>query len=175
MVVNLIANVLSNTFFLVNKPFKAFWYPKVIVLSKGWCKMFVLKLSGIKIYIVAVCYQVDHKTPHESTWTPVLWALKLIQRAREEGKVLHSSFCNRDINIQRSNEINLPLQFCKNGLIFMIGQLRLVWLTNRKIGRKHVNQLINRQLLLIRLFTDFLPVFLLVNYHSYKIVGVIWS
>lgn len=29
----------------------------------------------------------DAKTPHESTWTPILWAVKLIQRARTEGKI----------------------------------------------------------------------------------------
>ena len=29
----------------------------------------------------------DDRTPHEATWTPMLWALKLIQRARSEGKI----------------------------------------------------------------------------------------
>ena len=29
----------------------------------------------------------DIRTPHESTWMPVLWALKLIERARTEGKI----------------------------------------------------------------------------------------
>ncbi len=32
--------------------------------------------------------QIDERTPHESTWTPLLWALKLIQRARTEGKIV---------------------------------------------------------------------------------------
>ena len=27
------------------------------------------------------------RTPHESTWTPMLWALKLLERARTEGKI----------------------------------------------------------------------------------------
>ena len=31
--------------------------------------------------------RVDDKTPHESTWTPLLWAVKLIQKARAEGQV----------------------------------------------------------------------------------------
>ncbi len=31
--------------------------------------------------------KVDARTPHESTWTPILWALKLLQRARTEGKI----------------------------------------------------------------------------------------
>ena len=30
----------------------------------------------------------DIKTPHESTWTPMLWALKLLERARTEGKIM---------------------------------------------------------------------------------------
>ena len=29
----------------------------------------------------------DLRTPHESTWTPMLWALKLLERARTEGKI----------------------------------------------------------------------------------------
>ena len=29
----------------------------------------------------------DEKTPHESTWTPILWAMKLLTRARTEGKI----------------------------------------------------------------------------------------
>ena len=29
----------------------------------------------------------EMKTPHESTWTPMLWALKLLERARSEGKI----------------------------------------------------------------------------------------
>ena len=31
----------------------------------------------------------DLRTPHETaTWTPVLWALKLLERARTEGKIV---------------------------------------------------------------------------------------
>ena len=29
----------------------------------------------------------DEKTPHETTWTPILWAMKLLTRAKTEGKV----------------------------------------------------------------------------------------
>ena len=29
----------------------------------------------------------ESETPHEATWTPVLWALKLLERARSEGKI----------------------------------------------------------------------------------------
>ena len=29
----------------------------------------------------------EQHSPHESTWTPVLWALKLLERARTEGKI----------------------------------------------------------------------------------------
>jgi len=31
--------------------------------------------------------KVDGKTPHESTWTPLLWSLKLLQKARDNGKI----------------------------------------------------------------------------------------
>ena len=30
---------------------------------------------------------IDRQTPHESTWVPLLWAMKLIAKARKEGKV----------------------------------------------------------------------------------------
>ena len=29
----------------------------------------------------------DDTTPHETTWTPILWATKLLTRARSEGKI----------------------------------------------------------------------------------------
>ena len=29
----------------------------------------------------------DPRTPHEATWAPILWALKLLSRARQEGKI----------------------------------------------------------------------------------------
>ena len=29
----------------------------------------------------------ERLTPHESTWTPILWSLKLLERARTEGKL----------------------------------------------------------------------------------------
>ena len=32
--------------------------------------------------------KVDKKTPHQSSWTPILWALKLIQKARAQGQVV---------------------------------------------------------------------------------------
>ena len=32
--------------------------------------------------------KVDKMTPHESTWIPILWALKLLERARTEKKIL---------------------------------------------------------------------------------------
>ena len=31
--------------------------------------------------------KIDRKTPHESTWTPLLWATKLLTQARNEGKI----------------------------------------------------------------------------------------
>ncbi len=32
----------------------------------------------------------DNKTPHESTWVPILWAMKLLTRARSEGLLARS-------------------------------------------------------------------------------------
>ena len=29
----------------------------------------------------------ESETPHEATWTPILWALKLLERARSENKI----------------------------------------------------------------------------------------
>ena len=29
----------------------------------------------------------EAQTPHEATWTPILWALKLLERARTDGKI----------------------------------------------------------------------------------------
>lgn len=66
---------------------------------------------------------IDDKTPHESTWTPVLWALKLIQKARSENKIqieppvyasLVSSFdyleqCNR--TLLNYGWVNFPLAY----------------------------------------------------------------
>ena len=31
--------------------------------------------------------KVDEKTPHESSWTPILWAIKLLTKANAEGKI----------------------------------------------------------------------------------------
>ena len=33
----------------------------------------------------------DKITPHETTWTPLLWAMKLLTRARLEGKLVPAS------------------------------------------------------------------------------------
>ena len=30
---------------------------------------------------------VGNKTPHDSTWTPILWAMKVLSKARQEGKI----------------------------------------------------------------------------------------
>ena len=51
---------------------------------------------------------------------------------------------NRGIKTKRTIKTKLPLQFCINGLTIIIGPLRLVQLTKRKTGRKHVNKLISR-------------------------------
>ena len=40
----------------------------------------------------------DEKTPHESTWTPILWAMKLLVRARLEGKIQVDLFTSYNIS-----------------------------------------------------------------------------
>ena len=67
--------------------------------------------------------KVDDKTPHESTWVPLLWAMKLITRAKEEKRItiaepvfanLQSSFteiedCNR--KLLSYGWVNFPLAY----------------------------------------------------------------
>ena len=67
--------------------------------------------------------KVDTKTPHEATWTPILWALKLIQRARSEGKVtieppVYANLVSSFEYIEQSNRkilnygwVNFPLAY----------------------------------------------------------------
>ena len=67
--------------------------------------------------------KVDRKTPHESSWTPLLWAMKLLARARLEGKVkveapifasLQSAFDNLEANNRRLLNygwVNFPLAY----------------------------------------------------------------
>ena len=64
-----------------------------------------------------------NKSPHESTWTPVLWALKLIQRARNEGKItieapVYANLVSSFEYIEHSNRVilnygwvNFPLAY----------------------------------------------------------------
>ena len=33
---------------------------------------------------------IDKTTPHESTWIPFVWAMSLLQNARDEGKIIVS-------------------------------------------------------------------------------------
>ena len=52
--------------------------------------------------------RVDFRTPHEATWTPVLWALKLLRKARQIGKVtleapIYSSLTSSFENIEQCN------------------------------------------------------------------------
>ena len=67
--------------------------------------------------------EIETRTPHEATWTPILWALKLIQRARTQNKIqieapvfasLVTSFdyveqCNR--TILNYGWVNFPLAY----------------------------------------------------------------
>ena len=66
---------------------------------------------------------VDRKTPHESTWVPLLWAMKLIARARKDGKVqieapVFSHMQGAFDNMERNNRkllnygwVNFPLAY----------------------------------------------------------------
>ena len=67
--------------------------------------------------------KIDDRTPHESTWTPLLWSLKLIQRARSEGKItieapVYASLVSGFDYIETSNRkilnygwVNFPLAY----------------------------------------------------------------
>jgi len=67
--------------------------------------------------------RVDEHTPHESTWAPMLWALKLVQRARTEGKItieppVYASLVSGFDFIEESNRkilnygwVNFPLAY----------------------------------------------------------------
>ena len=72
---------------------------------------------------VARLEKVDTKTPHESTFMPILWAVKLLQRARTEGKVnieppVYASLMNSIDYVEVCNRkilnygwINFPLAY----------------------------------------------------------------
>ena len=71
----------------------------------------------------------EAQTPHEATWTPILWALKLLQRARTEGKIqvhIFNSilFENHANSILLCKESIIKLLFrrllCKDSIIKMV-------------------------------------------------------
>ena len=67
--------------------------------------------------------KVDAKTPHESSWTPLLWAMKLLAKAKEEKRIsveppsfaqLQGSFEkieNTNRKLLRYGWINFPLSY----------------------------------------------------------------
>ena len=67
--------------------------------------------------------KIDRKTPHESTWTPILWATKLLTRARNEDKIpidspSYNNLQNSFDNIESANRkilnygwVNFPLAY----------------------------------------------------------------
>ena len=73
----------------------------------------------------------DLRTPHESTWTPVLWALKLLERARTKGKVaieppVYSSLISAFEYIEINNRkllnhgwVNFPIAYTQVGILFL--------------------------------------------------------
>ena len=78
-------------------------------------------------------HKAERLTPHESTWTPILWSLKLLERARTEGKLaieapvwanLVSSFeyletANR--KILNHGWVNFPVAYTQASIISMPG------------------------------------------------------
>ena len=74
--------------------------------------------------------KVDERTPHELSWAPLLWAMKLITRAKDEGRIkiaepvfanLQSSFeeiesCNR--KLLSYGWVNFPLAYTQVKLNF---------------------------------------------------------
>ena len=67
--------------------------------------------------------EINHQTPHESSWTPLLWAMKLLAKAKEEKKInveppsyaqLQASFErieNSNRKLLRYGWINFPLSY----------------------------------------------------------------
>ena len=74
-------------------------------------------------YQVARIRKVDERTPHESSWAPLLWAMKLLTRAKEEGRIkiaepvfanLQSSFSeieDRNRILLSYGWVNFPLAY----------------------------------------------------------------
>ena len=67
--------------------------------------------------------KIDNKTPHESTWSPILWATKLLTRAQIEGKIkveapLYANLFDEFKTIESANRkilnygwVNFPLAY----------------------------------------------------------------
>ena len=74
---------------------------------------------------------VDEKTPHESSWAPLWWAMKLLTRARDSGKIkieppvfanLQSTF----LDIEEAHRkllsygwVNFPLAYTQVGFLVL--------------------------------------------------------
>ena len=55
----------------------------------------------------------EKATPHEFTWTPILWAMKLLQKAKQEGKIQVRT-CSVAVlptfgNFRKKNYLNLRI------------------------------------------------------------------
>ena len=55
--------------------------------------------------------KVDYKTPQESSWTPLFWAMKLLSRARSDGKIKIESpeFVHLQQSLQSIEDCNRKL------------------------------------------------------------------
>ena len=61
------------------------------------------------LFLNLLQFLVLFRTPHEATWAPILWALKLMQRAREEGKIsIEAPVIHRQIHHGRRHHAHPP-------------------------------------------------------------------
>ena len=55
--------------------------------------------------------KVDMQTPHESSWTPLLWAMKLLARAKSDQKITIEppSYANLQSSFEKVENVNRKL------------------------------------------------------------------
>ena len=100
-----------------------------ILIYIFWLRYQIAKLRYIQVRRL---HKVDDRTPHESSWTPLLWAMKLLTRARKEKKIeieapvfsnLQSTFqyidtCNR--KLLSYGWVNFPLAYTQVFIVHYI-------------------------------------------------------
>ena len=119
-----------------------------------WC-IITTKSMSYRDTAYIVTYTLTHTHSLHLIITKPLYIYLIIKRVLEANKVyklkhdlsgaaIILTLSNRGIKTQRTIKTKLPLKFCMNGLVIVIGQLGLAQLTNRKRGRKDVNKRISR-------------------------------